>query len=238
LWTNAQGTVVHEGILPPEGFLITTNDTDRYYRTYAMSNTAPNEYRLTLQAQKTGAYRLTTRYQLNGNTNWFYYTDTPMGRRDHAVVVSPTLARDMRVYEINVLNIDATGSTFAQRSTLDSLLTSPRWNLNYLTNLGVNTLWFQPIHPNGIDGREPSGGWDSATSPYDPGSPYAVKNFFEVMEQMSSSNTRAASMVAFSNFYAAARERAEGTLRHFVLHGLHAGLNVLELAQHLEEIHF
>jgi len=208
LWTNAQGTVVQEGLLPPEGYFITTNETERYYRAYAMSNTAPNEYRLALQAQKTGAYRLTARYQLNGSTNWLYFTDTPMGRRDHAVVVSPKLARDMRVYEINTLNVDATGPAFAQRSTFNSLLSSARWNLNYLTNMGINTLWFQPIHPNGIDGREPSGGWSNTnTPPYDPGSPYAVKNFFEVMEQMSDLNTRAASMTAFSNFYEAARAR-------------------------------
>ena len=208
LWTNDQGVVTQEGLLVPGGHLITTNDQNRYYRAYPMTQHGANDYRLTLHAEKTGSYRLTARYKVDGDTNWYYYTDTGMGRRDHAVVVSPILARDMRVYEINVLNIDATGPTFAERSTFDSLLTSERWNLDYLVDLGANTLWFQPIHPNGIDGREPSGGWgDPGSPPYDPGSPYAVKNFFEVMEQMSDGNTRASSMTAFQNFVDAATAR-------------------------------
>jgi hypothetical protein len=74
--------------------------------------------------------------------------------------------------------------------------------------MGINTLWFQPVHPNGIEGREPSGGWGTSTSAYDPGSPYAVKNFFEINEMMtaaysgSSSTTanRTASMQAFASF--------------------------------------
>ena len=72
-------------------------------------------------------------------------------------------------------------------------------DLDYLRGLGCNWLWFQPIHPNGIEGREID---PSSSNPYDPGSPYAVKNFFEVNEMMSKnhsgSNTvaqnRAASM--------------------------------------------
>ena len=116
----------------------------------------------------------------------------------------------MSVYEINVFNINATGPSFAQRSTLESLsnTSNGRVNLDSLRNMGINTLWFQPVHPNGIEGREPSGGWGSSTSAYDPGSPYAVKNFFEINEMMtsayngSSSTTanRTASMQAFASF--------------------------------------
>ncbi|MGE4551189.1 MAG: hypothetical protein AAEJ57_07345, partial [Opitutales bacterium] len=59
--------------------------------------------------------------------------------------------------------------------------------------------WFQPIHPRGEDGRENVNG-----QPYDPGSPYAVKNFFEVMPQLSNANTRTGAMQAFQDFVAAA----------------------------------
>ena len=31
--------------------------------------------------------------------------------------------------------------------------TNAKFNLSYIANLGVNWLWFQPIHPNGIAGR-------------------------------------------------------------------------------------
>ena len=73
---------------------------------------------------------------------------------------------------------------------------------------GNQCLWFQPIHPNGIEGREPSDGWGGSAPLYDPGSPYAVKNFFDVNELMSvnysSTNSlsvnRSIAMEAWSNF--------------------------------------
>ena len=101
------------------------------------------------------------------------------------------------MYEINVLNVNATGPSEAQRSTFESLSDSAngRVNLDSLLDLGINSLWFQPIHPNGREGREKTNGVD-----YEPGSPYAVKNFFEVMELMSLGNTRTSSMAAFQTF--------------------------------------
>ena len=175
-----------------------------YFQAHPMTSGGNGTYTLTLPANRTGAYRLTARYRLNGETTWRWYNSD--GRRDHCITVSPKLARDMTVYEINVLNINATGDTFETRSTFEDLTdtNNGRVNLPYLRNLGVNTIWFQPIHPNGVEGREPSGGWDTPTTPYDPGSPYAVKNFFEVMEQMSRGNSRASSMTAFQSFSQAA----------------------------------
>ncbi|MEY4387598.1 MAG: hypothetical protein RLY20_2881, partial [Verrucomicrobiota bacterium] len=103
------------------------------------------------------------------------------------------------------------GTAQADRSTFADLWDGPgaraynavssRFNLGYVTNLGVNWLWFQPIHPQGIAGRET----DPATGqPYEVGSPYAVKNFFEVSPLMSKNNTRADAMNEFTNFVAAA----------------------------------
>src|SRR5690606_10187694 len=78
-------------------------------------------------------------------------------------------------------------------------------------------LWFQPIHPNGIDGREINPG---TGNPYDPGSPYAVKNFFEVNELMSknyngsnsTAQNRAAAMTAWQEFVTAADTEAVGIM--------------------------
>ncbi|MGA0092839.1 MAG: fibronectin type III domain-containing protein, partial [Chthoniobacterales bacterium] len=227
VWTNlnnreradddANGDGIPDGIIPPtpptdkpEGYTSGAYPADGYFQAHPMSGSG-GVYTLTINASKTGAYRLTARYRMNGGT-WVWYNHN--GKRDHAITVTPILARKMQVYEINTLNINATGSTFETRSTFEDLTdtNSGRVNLDYLRNLGVNTLWFQPVHPNGVEGREPSGGWDTATSPYDPGSPYAVKNFFEVMEIMtdnyngssSSAANRAASMSAFTNFVAQA----------------------------------
>ncbi len=224
VWTNlnnrdraagdANGDGIHDGILgppapvdKPPGYAGGPYPADGYFQAVPMTSTGAGTYTLVLNATKTGAYRISARYRVSGDPEWRWYGAS--GARDHCVTVAPSVARDMRIYEINVLNIDATGPSFAERSTLESLTDNTRWNLSWLRNLGANTLWFQPIHPNGIDGREPSGGWtNSATPAYDPGSPYAVKNFFEVNELMTTNYSgsapgeanRAASMAAFTNF--------------------------------------
>lgn len=60
----------------------------------------------------------------------------------------------------------------------------PAFNLSYLKALGCNTIWLQPIHPRGIDGREN----DPLTNqPYALGSPYSVRNFFSVMPLLAKS---------------------------------------------------
>ena len=177
-YTDSFGILTEEGIEPPSGNMVGTDDS-HYYKAYAM-NAVSGGYQLTLSAFKTGAYRLTARYKLVGGTNWIYYTTN--GRRDHAIVVSPTQARGIELYELNTLNVDATGDQPGQRSTFPDLAdSSKRWNLTYLKNLGCNWLWFQPIHPDGIDGRQDA---PNTTTPYNVGSPYAVKNFFEVMPLM------------------------------------------------------
>ncbi len=187
-YVDANGITTEEGIQPPSGSVVGTDDA-HYYKAYPMAAGAGGSgYQLTLNATKTGAYRLTARYKLASSTSpnlnpWVYYTSG--GRRDHAVVVSPGQARDIQLYELDTLNIDATGDQPAQRSTFPDLAdNSKRWNLNYLKNLGCNWLWFQPIHPNGIDGRQTD---PNTNLPYNVGSPYAVKNFFEVMPLMGKS---------------------------------------------------
>jgi hypothetical protein len=185
-YTDSNGILTEEGIEPPSGDVVGTDD-NHYYKAYAMSPAAGGGYALTLSAQKTGAYRLTARYKLTStispNPNpWIYYTMN--GLRDHALVVSPTQARDIQLYELNALNVDASGDQPSQRSTFADLAAgTKRWNLNYLKNLGCNWVWFQPIHPNGIDGRQTD---PNTGAPFTVGSPYSVKNFFEVMPLMGS----------------------------------------------------
>ncbi|MEI6537878.1 MAG: hypothetical protein WCN98_21235, partial [Verrucomicrobiaceae bacterium] len=216
LWTNlnnrdgagldADGDGIHDGILPPAapaikpaGYTSGPYPAAGYFQAIPLSGTG-GVYTATLYATKTGAYRLTGRYKAIGSTSWTWFSG-----RDHCITVAPKLSRNLRVYELNVFNVNATGPSFAQRSTLESLsdTNNGRVNLASLRNMGINTLWFQPIHPIGIEGREIFN-----ELAYDPGSPYAVKNFFEVNELMttaynggSSTNAnRAASMLAFSNF--------------------------------------
>jgi glycosidase len=230
---DANGDGIHDGILPPDGSLISTNTVNPYYQPHTMTPVGGGSYQIILPANRTGAYRLTARWKVSGDPNWHWYGGG--GRRDHAIVVSPKTARDMRFYELNALNVEAEGTLETQRSTFADLhdgpgaTRTPRWNLSYVTNLGVNWLWFQPIHPYGVDGRHQSaadinfrdppapgecafttwrwnGGspYEDENYPYALGSPYAVKNFWEVEPRLSKGNTRADGMNEFTNFVAAA----------------------------------
>jgi glycosidase len=195
---DANGDGIEDGIVPPDGNTIAAGDTNNYYEAYAMSPTStPGQYSLTLYAQKTGVYRLTARWKISGSTNWNWYsTNAPYtsdNRRDFMVVVSPKKVLSAVVYELSVNNIDAAGaaSDGSQRSTFSDLTNTANWfNLNYVTNLGVNWLWLEPIHPRGIANSI--------------NSPYCVKNFFQVNQTMSKANTRSAAMTEFTNFVAAA----------------------------------
>lgn len=227
---DANSDGIHDGILPPDGSLITSSMTNTYYQAHVMTGIGGGSYQIVLPANRTGAYRLTARWKVSGDPNWHWYGGG--GRRDHAIVVSPKTARDMRFYEVNPLTVESEGTLDTQRSTLVDLHDGPgatrtsRWNLSYVTNLGVNWLWFQPIHPYGVDGRHLSaadinargpgpypyttwrwnGGspFEDVNYPYALGSPYAVKNFWEVEPRLSKANTRAAAMNEFTNFVAAA----------------------------------
>jgi glycosidase len=205
---DANGDGIEDGILPPDGSAIAAGDDNNYYKAYTMTALGGGQYSLTLNAQKTGAYRLTARYKVSGNTNWFWYSSN--GRRDHCVVVSPMKARDVNLYELNAMNIDSQGTGQNDRSTFTDLCNGPgsrpydavtnRFNLAYAQNLGVNWLWFQPIHPIGVDGRQT----DTNNNAYAVGSPYSVKNFFQVNPLLSKANSRAGALTEFSNFVAAA----------------------------------
>ena len=222
---NADG--YPDGVAPINGNTVTDSpaDTDpatgHYFAPLNMSDAGGGAWEITVPVAKTGAYRVSARFRTASNPGvWQWY-----GLRDHCVVAAPAVARDVRLYEMNVFNIEANGDTFFDRSTLEDLHNAPgaphnganRWDLGYLKSLGCNWLWFQPVHPNGIEGREIDPG---TSSPYDPGSPYAVKNFFEVNELMSKNynggnslaQNRAAAMTAWQDFVAAADTEQVGIM--------------------------
>ena len=170
-------------------------------------------YELDLPVLKTGAYRVTARYRAGPNDAWTWLGSS--GIRDHAVVVAPKIARDMRVYELHVANANATAANFAGRGTFEDLHDpAKRVNIDWLQNLGVNWIWFQPFHPQGLEGRQP----DPANNnqPYDPGSPYSIRNFWEINplytrsyngnlnDPAANPANYTASMTAFRNFALAA----------------------------------
>lgn len=231
---DANGDGYPDGISAIDGNLLVAGDDSQYYRAWPMTFSGGGTYNLDLDASRTGAYRLTARWKVSGDPAWRYYTNGAANRRDHAITVSPRDARDMVIYEINVLNIEASGDTFGLRSTIEDMHNAPsaphngsnRWDLDYLTALGANWLWFQPIHPNGYDGREPVNGYGSGSALYDPGSPYAVKNFFEVNpiftkdftgDPLNPADTgnpanRALAMTAWQNFVTAADAKQVGIM--------------------------
>jgi len=198
------GDGVEDGIVPPNGNNIGVSDTGAYFRAYTMVDSNSDG----LPVLKTGAYRITARYRANPNDPWTWLGST--GTRDHAVVVAPKSARDMRVYEIHVPNVNATAPTFEGRGTFEDLHDpNKRVNLSWLNNLGINCIWFQPFHPQGLEGRQTD---PSTGQVYDPGSPYSIRNFWEInplytrnyngnlADPVSNSSNYLAAMTAFQNF--------------------------------------
>ena len=198
-YTNAliAGDGYPDGIQPPDGNFITTNDTGAYYTAFPMTPIGGGQYAWTGRVSKTGAYRLTARFTTNGmaaNT-WHWY-----GLRDHAVVVSPRKVHDLTMYELNTLTVEATESTEATRSTFVDLLGAADgdsdgfdpFNLDYLNFLQANCLWFQPIHPNAQERKDT----------YTPGSPYATRNYFAVSKYYGAATTEESALTEFTNFVA------------------------------------
>ncbi|NBR70093.1 MAG: hypothetical protein EBT69_07965, partial [Verrucomicrobia bacterium] len=126
LWTNlnnrdragvdADGDGIHDGILPPaapntkpSGYSSGPYPSTGYFQAIPLTGSG-GTYTTTLNATKTGAYRLTGRYKIAGQNTWTWFSG-----RDHCITVAPKLARNMSVYEINVFNVNATGPSFAQR---------------------------------------------------------------------------------------------------------------------------
>ena len=204
-WITGDG--YPDGIQPPDGNLITITDTGAYFRAWTMTFAGSGEYVWTGKVTKTGAYRLTARYQINGDTNYTWYSSG--GRRDHAIVVSPKKALDMTLYELNTLTVEATAPSFAGRSTFRDLLSTNNvggdddtfdpFNLEYLNFIQANCLWFQPIHPNGFERAEND---PNTGSPYAPGSPYATKDYWAVMPVMGAGNSEASALSEFTNYVA------------------------------------
>ena len=165
-----------------------------YFVGFPMTNAGGGKWTVALPVNKTGAYRLTARYKVAGNPNWKW-----VGKRDTAIVASPKKSRDVILYELQVNAINASGDTFGTRSTFEDLMNPAKpANLDYFEDLGVNTLWIQPIHPIGSH---------YCVNVEGPGSPYSIQNMWEVAPHHSQGNTRESSMAAFTNFAAAAKAK-------------------------------
>jgi glycosidase len=224
---------VQDGIKGPDGNRITAGDDNNYYKVYPLQ-LVQGGYQLTLAATKCGTYRLTARYRLNGDApgtfRWYGDETNASGlrKRDFAIVVTPSPARSLQLYEVNPLTMTATGIAPNQRGSFADLAgglppgSVPRFSFSYMKQLGYNTVWLQPIHPRGIDGRA----IDPATNrPYVLGSPYAVKNFFSVMPLMARDFTPG--QTAASNDTPAGRTQALKEFVTFVRAADTAGVNIL-----------
>lgn len=197
-----------DGMIPPARDSVTAeNCSGGYWQAIPMTK-GSGAYTAELTTDKCGVYRITARYKAAGATNWTYYADNPNGtdRRDHVVVISPKKAMEQTMYELNVLTTKATGCSNDKAGSFEDLserLTATaadpygEFSIDYLNRLGVNCLWFQPIHPNLDYAR---GNTNAAGDRYYPGSPYATKNYFSVNYEMSKTKNEANAVAAFTNF--------------------------------------
>jgi hypothetical protein len=197
-------------VLEEDRSRVTTTSTDTYFRAYPMTGPdGDGYYSITLPVNRCGAYRLQVRYKVNGG-DYIYYTDHAQ-RRDCAIVVSPKKALTANMYEVNPLIVEAKDNTFAGRGTFLDLVNDPALpgeaggfdgrpdalNKNHYAAMGVNMLWLQPIHPIGVDKRDinPETGKE-----FDPGSPYAVQDYWSVAPMLGRSNTAANALAEFQTF--------------------------------------
>jgi hypothetical protein len=180
-------------LYPPDASQVVAGDGSTYYGAYTMQHAGGGRYTITMPVRKCGAYRMTCRYKVNGDPNWRWY-----GRRDAAVVVSDVAVRDLILYELQVNAVDATGDNYAGRSTFDSLHDNWRFNLDYVKSVGANTLWLMPFHPIG---SRADGNYGEL------GSPYSIKNMWQVGEHLGSTWDRGDAMYDFQQFMAAAEAK-------------------------------
>ena len=191
-----------------------TTTSNTYFRAYAM--TGPDVqgfYTATLPINLCGAYRLQVRYKVAGvnNDNYIYYTDNAL-RRDCAIVVSPKKALTLNMYEVNPLIVEAKDTTVNGRSTFLDLVNDPTipaevggydgrpdaLNKDHYSAMGINMLWLQPIHPIGVEGRDNNP--ETPGQPFDPGSPYAVRDYWKVAPMLGRSNNESNAMSEFQTF--------------------------------------
>jgi glycosidase len=214
-------------VLEEDPATVTTN-SDTYFRAYPMSGPdGQGFYSATLPVNLCGAYRLQVRYKINGvnGGDYIYYTDSAQ-RRDLAVVVSPKKALTVNMYEVNPLIVEAKDTSFAGRSTFLDLVNDPdlpgesggydgrpdALNKLHYSALGVNMLWLQPIHPIGVDGRDLNP--ETPGLPFDPGSPYAVRDYWSVAPMLGrgAGNSASTAMAEFQTFVSRLDEWGVGVM--------------------------
>jgi hypothetical protein len=71
-------------------------------------------------------------------------------------------------------------------------------NKDHYAALGVNMLWLQPIHPIGVEGRDINP--ETPGEPFNPGSPYAVRDYWSVAPMLGRANTAASADAEFQTF--------------------------------------
>ncbi|MGA0848970.1 MAG: alpha-amylase domain-containing protein, partial [Chthoniobacterales bacterium] len=197
-------------VLEEDPSVVTTTSTETYFRAYPMTGPdGDGYYTTTIPVNRCGAYRLQVRYKVNGG-EYIYYTDHAQ-RRDCAIVVSPKKALTANMYEVNPLIVEAKDDTFEGRSTFLDLVNDPAiegeaggyqgrpdaLNKDHYSALGVNMLWLQPIHPIGVDGRDTN---PETGQPFNPGSPYAVQDYWSIAPMLSRNNSAAGAMAEFQTF--------------------------------------
>ncbi|MEI8386675.1 MAG: hypothetical protein WCG76_03655, partial [Verrucomicrobiota bacterium] len=192
-----------KAVMEEDPATVTTADGDNYFLAYAMAGPdSSGYYSATIPVNLCGAYRLQVRYKINGG-NYIYFTDHAQ-RRDCAIVVSPKKALALNMYEVNPLVVEAKDTTKAGRSTFLDLVESgsrdgrpDALNQGHYAAMGINMLWLQPIHPIGVEGRDTD---PNTGSVFDPGSPYAVRDYWSINPVLGRSETAENALGEFQTF--------------------------------------
>jgi len=215
------------------------NTTSSYWVTHPMHHVGQAYGNLVYAADvpitQCGAYRLTTRYRRRGSALWWWHNefspfDGAIRHRDCSVVVSPAKVAQLAIYEANALTIEALqGGSYQNRSTLDDFLPGADFDefnpfdlAHVRTTLSFNALWLMPIFPNTRWRWDPNL-WSWAPN-FDPGSPYAARDYFSVNPWLADDGTGARAMTLFKDVVSAAEGMGLDVLIDMALN--HAGRDV------------
>jgi len=157
-------------------------------------------YQVNIPVDKAGAYRVTTRFRIDGGP-WQWHNQFH-GQRDAAVVVSPKKVLGLTFYEANPLVVEAfAGGAESNRSTFEDFTDHDTdgydpFNLTGLRNqMGFNTLWLMPVMPVTTERLDPSSG--QLVANHSPGSPYATRNYYAISARLSEQGTEQAAEEEF-----------------------------------------
>lgn len=154
-----------------------TSNINRISRNYEFTQDS-SEHTIAIKLTKSGFFKYSLQYQNKGEDEWHYYKNTEGKRKIFRIQVDPEWVTSAVVYNVFVRFFKGkvqSGSDAIKPGdggTFDDV----KANLDELKKMGINTLYFNPIHLIGELYRKYNS-LDQLVGYLQPGSPYSIKDY-------------------------------------------------------------